>query len=162
MLADILAVDGVQAPLKVGDKKALFGKLGALGASAYGLRADRVTRALLGREQLGATGVGRGVAIPHARLPEAGRIEGLFVRLERPIHYGAHDRRPVDLVFALLGPDVPAAHLRALAAISRTLRDEAVRRKLRSTFDPQALHAILVGDALEAPIEQRLDEAVGS
>lgn len=150
-LVDILAMEGVRAPLRVTGKKALLRKLGELAACVHGLDGGRVTRALRERELLGATGVGRGVAIPHARLPEIERVEGLFVRLDRAIDYEALDRQPVDLVFALFGPDAPAAHLMALAAVSRVLRGEAVRRKLRSTLDPQALYAILTDEGPGGP-----------
>ena len=148
-LSDILVLEAVRAPLRATSKKALFRRLAELAASVHGLEAEPVYRALLRRETLGSTGVGRGVAIPHARLPELDHVNGLFVRLAEPVAFGATDRRPVDLVFTLLGPDAAATHLKALARIARTLRNEAVRRKLRSTFEPEALHAILTERELE-------------
>lgn len=148
-LSDILGPDAVRAPLRATGKKALFQRLAELAASVHGLEAEAVYQALLRREKLGSTGVGRGVAIPHARLPKLDHVNGLFVRLAEPVAFGATDRRPVDLVFTLLGPDAAATHLKALARIARTLRNEAVRRKLRSTFEPEALHAILTERELE-------------
>ena len=150
-LSDILVLEAVRAPLRATSKKALFRRLAELAASVHGLEAEPVYRALLRREKLGSTGVGRGVAIPHARLAELDHVTGLFVRLAEPVAFGAIDRRPVDLVFTLLGPDAAATHLKALARIARTLRNEAVRRKLRSTFEPEALHAILTERELERP-----------
>ena len=88
------------------------------------------------REALGPTGVGRGVAIPHARFAGVDHVIGLFVRLEKPVDFESIDRQPVDLVFALFAPEAAGAeHLKALARVSRTLRSEAVCAKLRSTFD---------------------------
>ena len=102
------------------------------------------------REALGPTGVGRGVAIPHARLAGVPNVIGLFVRLEKPVDFESIDRQPVDLVFALFAPEAAGAdHLKALARVSRTLRSEAVCAKLRSTFDPSALYAILTDGKAE-------------
>ena len=102
------------------------------------------------REALGPTGVGRGVAIPHARFAGVGQVLGLFVRLEKPVDFESIDRQPVDLVFALFAPESAGAeHLKALARVSRTLRSEAVCAKLRSTFDPSALYAILTDGKAE-------------
>lgn len=99
------------------------------------------------RETLGPTGVGRGVGIPHARFSGLSEVKGLFVRLEKPVDFEFIDRQPVDLVFALLAPESAGAeHLKALARVSRTLRSEAVCTKLRSTFEPAALYAILTED----------------
>ena len=102
------------------------------------------------REALGPTGVGRGVAIPHARFSGVSHVIGLFARLEKPVDFEAIDRQPVDLVFALLAPESAGAeHLKALARVSRTLRSEAVCTKLRSTFDTSALYAILTESKAE-------------
>jgi nitrogen PTS system EIIA component len=143
-LSETLGVEAVRAPLKATSKKRLLQDLADLAAAVYGLPAETVYRALLEREALGPTGVGRGVAIPHARFPGVDRVVGLFVRLEKPVDFEAIDRQPVDLVFALFAPEnAGAEHLKALARVSRTLRSEAVCAKLRSTFDPSALYAIL-------------------
>ena len=95
-LSDILGPDAVRAPLRATGKKALFQRLAELAASVHGLDAEPVYRALLRREKLGSTGVGRGVAIPHARLAELDHVNGLFVRLVEPVAFGATDRRAGD------------------------------------------------------------------
>ena len=96
------------------------------------------------RETLGPTGVGHGIALPHARLEDLDRIVGLFIRLEKPLDYDSVDRQPVDLVFGLLAPkDSGVDHLKALALVSRTMRDPGVLTKLRANTDPAKLHAIL-------------------
>lgn len=143
-LSEILGVEAVRAPLKATSKKRLLQELADFAAEAYGLPSDAVYKALLEREALGPTGVGRGVAIPHARFSGVDRVLGLFVRLDKPVDFEAIDRQPVDLVFTLLAPESAGAdHLKALARVSRTLRSETVCGKLRSTFDPSALYAIL-------------------
>ena len=96
------------------------------------------------RERLGTTGIGRGVAIPHGKLGELTRVYGLFARLDRPIAFEAIDDQPVDLLFALLAPlDAGAEHLKALAMVSRLLRDRTICEKLRGTDNPDALYALL-------------------
>jgi PTS system nitrogen regulatory IIA component len=143
-LSDILGVEAVRAPLKASSKKRLLQELAELAEDLYALPSETVYKALLEREALGPTGVGRGVAIPHARFPGVVRVLGLFVRLDKAVDFEAIDRQPVDLVFTLLAPESAGAdHLKALARVSRTLRSEAVCTKLRSTFDPSALYAIL-------------------
>ena len=96
------------------------------------------------REALGPTGVGHGVALPHARLSGVEKVSGVFVRLERPIEFDSVDRQPVDLIFALFAPeDAGVEHLKALALVSRTMRDAAICGKLRANKDIAALHALL-------------------
>ena len=110
----------------------------------YGIDAEQAFSALQEREALGPTGVGDGVAIPHARLEGLDRVIGVFRRLEKPVDYDAVDRQPVDLVFALFAPvNSGVEHLKALALISRLLRDAANRSKLRSNEDASTLYAIL-------------------
>lgn len=143
-LSDIISVEAVRAPLKATSKKRLLQDLADMAESIYGLPSTDVYRALMEREGLGPTGVGRGVAIPHARLQGVNRVIGLFVRLEKPVDFEAIDRQPVDLVFALFAPEAAGAdHLKALARVSRTLRSDAVCAKLRSTFDASAHYSIL-------------------
>jgi len=143
-LSDIIGVEAVRAPLKATSKKRLLQDLADMAESVYGLPSAEVYRALMDREGLGPTGVGRGVAIPHARFPGVSQVAGLFVRLEKPVDFEAVDRQPVDLVFALFAPESAGAdHLKALARVSRTLRSDTVCTKLRSTFDASALYAIL-------------------
>jgi PTS system nitrogen regulatory IIA component len=103
---------------------------------------------LMARERLGSTGVGHGVAVPHARLKDLERMHGVFVQLDAPVDFGAMDEQPVDLIFALLAPaDHPAEHLRALAKVSRALRQADLREQLRQAKSPDAVRALLVRDA---------------
>ena len=125
-------------------KKRLFQDLAEIAQTVYGLNAAETVDALQERESLGPTGVGHGVALPHARLHGLDRVVGAFIRLEKPLDFDAVDRQPVDLVFALLAPkDSGVEHLKALALVSRTLRDAATCKKLRANSDPAALHAVL-------------------
>ena len=125
-------------------KKRLFQELAEIAAQAHGLSAATVLDGLQERETLGPTGVGHGIALPHARLEDLERIVALFIRLEKPLDYDSVDRLPVDLVFCLLAPkDSGVDHLKALALVSRTMRDSAVVTKLRANNDPAKLHAIL-------------------
>lgn len=147
-LSEILKPNAVKVVATVTSKKRLFQDLGELAASVYGLHANVVADALMERESLGPTGVGHGVALPHARIADVSGVLGVFLRLERPLDFDAVDRQPVDLVFALFAPqDSGVEHLKALALVSRTLRDQAVCAKLRANTDPAALHAVLT----EAP-----------
>ncbi len=112
------------------------------------LNPDDVLTALLDREKLGSTGVGMGVGVPHAALPGLDRMRGIFVRLETPVGYDAIDDMPVDLIFALLSPEnADTEHLRALAKVSRLLRQKDVRDQLRKIVNPDAVYAVLTGIA---------------
>lgn len=135
--------EAVSADLPAANKKALFQALAQLGERALGLPAKEVLERLNERERLGTTGFGGGVAIPHGRLPGLDRICAAFVRLEKPIDYGAIDDMPVDLVFMLLSPvEAGAEHLKALAQVSRRLRDRLFVAKLRGAGSPDALYAL--------------------
>ncbi|PHP26876.1 PTS sugar transporter subunit IIA [Limimaricola cinnabarinus] len=151
-ISEILPVDGVKMLSSTSSKKRLFQDLGDLAESCYGLTPARVVEALLEREGLGPTGVGHGVALPHARLEGVERVRGLFIRLEKPLEFDSIDRQPVDLVFCLLAPGGSGVeHLKALALVSRTLRDAATCQKLRANADAGTLHAILTeGPAIQA------------
>ncbi len=143
-LSKLLMPGAVRVLGQVTSKKRLFQELGEVAASAYGLNASVAIDGLQERESLGPTGVGHGIALPHARLEELDRIIGVFLRLEKPLDYDSVDRQPVDLVFALFAPkDSGVDHLKALALVSRTMRDSAVVTKLRANTDPSKLHAIL-------------------
>ena len=147
-LSDILSPGAVISPLKVQSKKRLFQEIAHAASVHLGFDDTTALNALLTRESLGPTGVGRGIAIPHARLEDCDRVVGLFIRLESPIDFDSVDRMPVDLVFVLFAPqDAGAEHLKALARVSRTLRSEQTCAKLRSTDDPLALYSILNVDA---------------
>jgi len=146
-LERLIAPGSVAPSLRASSKKQLLHELAGRVADAEGLDTRAVFDALMERERLGATGMGRGVAIPHARMPGVVEIRGYFARLDRPVDFDAPDAVPVDLVFLLLAPeDSGADHLRALAKVSRLLRDEGRCSKLRSTSDPSAIFAILVED----------------
>lgn len=150
-LANFLPSESVRVLAGTSSKKRLFQDLGEMADSVYGMSADIVIEALTERESLGPTGVGEGVALPHARVAGLTRVCGLFVRLERAMDFESVDRQPVDLVFALLAPtDAGVDHLKALALVSRTLREAAVRSKLRANLDPTTLHTILT----EVPASQ--------
>ena len=151
-LGDILKPEAVKVLGATSSKKRLFQDLGDLAFSAYALPSVSVVDALLEREGLGPTGVGHGVALPHARMPQVDRIRGIFIRLEKPLDFDSIDRQPVDLVFALIAPsNAGVEHLKALALVSRTLRDVNLRSKLRANADPMTLYTILTeGQASQA------------
>jgi PTS system nitrogen regulatory IIA component len=141
---DLLSPHAVIAQLRAGNKKQVLLEVARRAAAATGVAERRIYDVLAERERLASTGLGRGLAIPHGKLPELHRLYGVFARLERPIPFDAFDNQPVDLVFALLAPvDAGAEHLRALARVSRLLRDDAIREKLRGTDNPDALYALL-------------------
>jgi PTS system nitrogen regulatory IIA component len=143
----LIAPDAVFPQLRVASKKQLLNDLAGRAADRLGLEPRAVFDALMERERLGATAMGRGVAVPHARLPGVERIAGFFARLEKGVDFDAADDGPVDLVFLLIAPENAGAdHLRALARVSRLLRDDGRCAKLRATSDAAALYAILVED----------------
>jgi PTS system nitrogen regulatory IIA component len=143
-LADILRPEGVRVMSSSPSKRRLFQDLAEMAGGCWKLEPAAVVEALIEREALGPTGVGHGVALPHARLPGLDRARGLFVRLEKPLDFDAVDRAPVDLVFCLLAPASGGVeHLKALALVSRTLRDPSTCAKLRANSDPATLHTIL-------------------
>jgi len=143
-LADLIARDAILPAVKAGSKKQILQEVAARARDAYGLDARLVCEGLLAREKLGSTAMGGGVAIPHARLPEIKSIAGLFARLEKPVDFEAADGQGVDLIFVLLAPEESGAdHLRALARVSRLLRDAELRKKLRETTEPAALYALI-------------------
>ena len=143
-LSELLRADAVKVIGSTSSKKRLFQELGDILGAAYGLRPNRIAGALQDRESLGPTGVGHGVALPHARMDGLDRVVGGFVLLEKPVDFDAVDRQPVDLIFALLAPeDAGVEHLKALALVSRTMRDAGLCGKLRSNGDPRTLHTVL-------------------
>ena len=143
-LSQILKPEAVKVVTETTSKKRLFQRLGELAEDVYGCKMARAVEALMEREALGPTGVGHGVALPHARLPGISQVHGLFLKLERPVDFDAVDRLPVDLVFALVAPEEAGVqHLKALAAVSRTMRDSDVCAKLRANNNPDTLHTVL-------------------
>lgn len=145
-LADFLDCDAIKTALPGGNKRSLMKQLAELSSQRVGVGAPIVLAGLNEREQLGSTGFGQGVAIPHAKIEGLSQIYGLFARLAEPVDYKAIDGRPVDLVFLLLSPpDAGAEHLKALAAISRVTRDGANLERLRGARSRDALVALLMG-----------------
>jgi PTS system nitrogen regulatory IIA component len=140
----LLTPQAVKVLSSTTSKKRLLTELGDLASAAHGLDAATVVEALLAREALGPTGVGRGVALPHARLDGVKEVTGMFVLLEKPVDFGSVDRQPVDITFVLFAPeDAGVEHLKALALVSRTLRDTGICAKLRSNPIAGTLYTIL-------------------
>lgn len=143
-LSGILKPEAVKVFSAASSKKRLFQEIGEVANGAYNLDAQTTVEALLERETLGPTGVGHGVALPHARLNGISDVIGIFVMLEKPIDFGSVDRQPVDIAFALFAPeDAGVEHLKALALVSRTLREPSLCSKLRANLDTTTLYAIL-------------------
>jgi PTS system nitrogen regulatory IIA component len=143
-LSKLLIPSAVKVLGQLTSKKRLFQELGEVAGVAYGLSSAVAIDGLQERESLGPTGVGNGIALPHARLEDLDRITGIFIRLEKPLDYESVDRQPVDLIFGLFAPkDSGVDHLKALALVSRTMRDAGICAKLRANNDPAKLYAIL-------------------
>lgn len=143
-LSKLLMPGAVRVVGQLTGKKRLFQELGEIAAATYGMNAAAATDGLQERESLGPTGVGHGIALPHARLDDIDRIVAVFLRMEKPLDYDSVDRLPVDLVFGLFAPkESGVEHLKALALVSRTMRDPGICAKLRANTDPAKLHAIL-------------------
>lgn len=146
-LADIIDLDSVRVGVSATSRKMLFQQLAALAAASVGGDAAEILKCLNAREKAGATGYGAGVAIPHCRYTGLPRVRGFFIRLVEPVDYGAVDGVPVDLVLMLLSPDdAGVEHLKALAAVSRMLRDEEMTGKLRGARSGDAIFALVTGD----------------
>jgi nitrogen PTS system EIIA component len=145
-LADFLDYDAIKTGVPAGNKRSLLQQLANLAGQRLGIDAGLIQASLTEREQLGSTGFGQGVAIPHGKIDGLSRIYGLFARLGEPLDYKAIDGRPVDLIFLLLSPvDAGAEHLKALAAISRVTRNMATLEKMRGARGRDALAAVLMG-----------------
>jgi PTS system nitrogen regulatory IIA component len=143
-LADLLSQRGILPSLKAKTKKQALAELAELGSAVAGLPVRDILDGLMQRERLGSTGLGGGIAIPHAKFRELDRIHCLFGRLDEPIEFEALDNEPVDLIFVLLAPEHASGdHLKALARISRLLREPKALDRLRSARDRTGLHAIL-------------------
>jgi len=143
---DLISSKEVVANLKATSKKQVLKELARRVAEASGLHERAIFDTLMERERLGTTGVGNGIAIPHGKLADLERLHGFFARLETPVDFQAIDERPVDLIFLLLAPESAGAdHLKALAKVSRALRNDATCEKLRGTDTSEALYAILTG-----------------
>ena len=139
----VLLPDAVKTAT-VGDKAAILSQLADLFARVYDLDRDLVLDRVTEREQLGSTGFGRNVAIPHARLPDLARPVAAVIRLDQPVEFDSADGMPVEFVFGLLSPDgAGATHLHALAAISRMMRDDRMREALAAAPGPDAIYSLL-------------------
>ena len=144
-ISDLLTPAAVIAQLRAGNKRQALQELARRAASLTGRPERAIFEVLLERERLGTTGIGGGTALPHGRLADLPRICGLFARLDKPVDFEAIDNQPVDLIFLLLTPaGAGADHLKALARVSRLLRDKAICEKLRGTDHADALYALLV------------------
>lgn len=143
-LGDIIDSQSVLANVKAQGKKQLLQELSQVLAKRTGADHRNIFETLLTREKLGSTGIGQGIAIPHGKIASLKRVHGLFAQLAAPIEFESVDGQPVDLIFILLAPDHAGAdHLKALARISRLLRDAGVVAKLRGTDTAEGLYAIL-------------------
>lgn len=146
-LNDLLSPKGVIFNLKVKCKREALQALAARAGDLIDRPASDIMATLLEREQLGSTGVGDGAAIPHGKIKDLSKITGLLAQLERPVNFDALDDQPVDLIFLLLAPEnASAAHLKALAQVSRLLKDPDARAALRGANSAEALFAIATSD----------------
>lgn len=143
-MLDLITPQAILPNLKAGSKKQALQDMARRAAELTGQHERAIFDVLLERERLGTTGVGHGIAIPHGKLPSLERVWGVFARLERPIDYDAIDEQPVDLIFLLLAPEQAGAdHLKALARVSRLLRDQSMCEKLRGSDSADAIYALL-------------------
>lgn len=149
-ISDLLQPDAV-VMLKASSKKQVLQELAKVAASVTGLGERKIFDTLLERERLGTTGVGNGIAIPHGKLAELDGLHGVFARLEKPVDFDAIDDHPVDLIFLLLAPEQAGAdHLKALARVSRLLRDPANCDKLRGASNTDGLYMVLIQTEAQA------------
>ncbi|MEE2995722.1 MAG: PTS IIA-like nitrogen regulatory protein PtsN [Pseudomonadota bacterium] len=147
-IEDILSADRIVTSLDAGSKKHALQELAGKAASQTGLQEHEIFDVLMQRERLGTTGVGSGIAIPHGKMPDLDELFGCFARLDNPVDFDAVDGEPVDLIFLLLAPEsVGADHLKALARISRVLRNAGKCDKLRLAKTPERIFNLLTQDA---------------
>src|SRR3954462_2958445 len=150
-LADLVAPTAILPALKVNGKKQALQEIAAKAGELTGHSDRTILEILLQREKLGSTGVGNGVAIPHGKLAKLAQVFGLFARLERPVDFEALDGQPVDLIFLLLAPEGAGAdHLKALARVSRLLRNSSMCDKLRGTDTADGLYMLLTQSEAQA------------
>ena len=141
-ISDLLSPNDVMIDVRASKKRQLLLELAAKAAESLGLRVEQVAPDLLKREDLGSTGIGRGVAIPHARLPDVQRPYGLLVKLKVPIEFDAIDGQAVDIIFVLLLPAVAEnGQIGALAQVARTLRPEENLARLRAARNTAELYS---------------------
>jgi len=146
-IGDLLDRLAISPRVTAASKRQALSVVAEVAARLYGVKPGETLDALMAREATGSTGVGAGVAVPHARLAGLDKIHGVFLRLDKPVDFEAVDDQPVDLVFALLAPKgARAQHLRALARVARALRRPELREQLRQARTQDAVHAILASD----------------
>lgn len=147
-LGTLLDLRAISPRVGGSSKRQVLSVIADIAARNFGLPQDQVLDALLEREAAGSTGVGHGVAVPHARVEGVDRMRAVFVRLEQPVPFEAVDDQPVDLLFALFAPKgASSEHLRALARVSRLLRHGDIREQLRQAKTAEAIHLLLVQEA---------------
>ena len=140
-IPDLLSPTDVMIDVRISSKPLLLQELAAKTAASAGLTVDQVAPHLLKREELGSTGIGKGVAIPHARLPDLKRPHGLLAKLRQGIEFDAIDGQPVDIVFTLLLPAAAEnAQLSALALVARALRPPENLVRLRGAKNTSELY----------------------
>ncbi len=143
-ISDLLSPAEIIVDVRASQKGQLLRELAARAAASLGLPVEQVTSQLLKREELGSTGTGNGIAIPHARLPGLKRPHGLLAKLKQGIEFDAIDGRPVDVVFVLLLPAAAESDaLAALALVARALRSPETLVRLRAAQDPAEVHSAL-------------------
>jgi PTS system nitrogen regulatory IIA component len=142
-ISDLLSPTDVMIDVRTSNKQRLLQEFAAKAADSLGLHVDQIAPYLLKREELGSTGIGRGVAIPHARLPDLQRPHGVLARLKQPIEFDAIDGQPVDIVFVLLLPAAEDGQLGALALVARALRPPENLARLRSAKNPSELYSAI-------------------
>lgn len=146
--SNLLKPEAIRIFSSVSSKKRLLHDIAGIAEACYQTDYSQTVEALMERESLGPTGVGGGIALPHARLEQLDKVVGAFVLLENPVEFGAIDKQPVDIVFGLFAPkSAGVEHLKALALVSRTLREQSIVAKLRSNPKPSTLYTILTEPA---------------
>ena len=144
-IGDLLDRSAISSRVSASSKRQALSVVAEIAARCFRLKTSDVFDALMEREAVGSTGVGYGVAVPHARVSGLTHLRAVFIRLEQPVAFEAVDDRPVDLIFALFAPpDANGEHLRALARVSRLLRQAELREQLRQARGADAIHALLV------------------
>ena len=142
--SNLLKPEAIRIFSSVSSKKRLLHDIAGIAEACYQTDYSQTVEALMERESLGPTGVGGGIALPHARLEQLDKVVGAFVLLENPVEFDAIDKQPVDIVFGLFAPkSAGVEHLKALALVSRTLREQSIVAKLRSNPKPSTLYTIL-------------------
>jgi PTS system nitrogen regulatory IIA component len=147
-IGELLDRNAIALRVSAANKRQLLAVVAEIAARNIGIDATVILDALAEREHAGSTGVGHGVAAPHARLEGLKRMRGVFLRMDQPVDFESVDDQPVDLIFALFAPvDAGSEHLRALARVSRLLRQADLRQQLRQARTADAIHALLVQDS---------------